>query len=398
MFTEPVIIEIHTSDRGTYKRCRRRFGWQSTLRENLVRIGPDQKAFFLGTGFHFAMEDFHGYQRFSHPALAFAAYYDAQKEADMPEEAEEALDLAVGMIEYYVEDWIVEHPESFKTLWIEGVPQVEVEIAVDITDLLAERAAYESKSVWFDEILSQYNDERRGPADGRARIQYVCTFDRVCVDSHDRIATLDYKTAASFDELNLQTNPQAGSYDWAANLFYGPVGYKPEGIIWQQHKKTVPHQPKRLAKKGLSVALDQSTTFRLYRKALREEYGEPPWPSKYDGILSILADQQDERGDRFVRREMLRRNEHQREVEQEKIVAEVLEMLDPGLPLYPNPTKDCSWDCAFKVPCLALDDGSDHEFILRTEYAKWAGYKDDWRSRVKYPDTDPSPTVLDFKE
>ncbi|MGH9427243.1 MAG: hypothetical protein ACRD2L_13175, partial [Terriglobia bacterium] len=141
VLTEPDVIEIHGSDRTLFKRCRRRFQWQSTLRDNLVRIGPDHKAFFFGSGVHFALEDYHGYRRFAHPALAFAAYYDAQDPDDLPDEADEVLETATGMLDYYVSDWLIEHPEDFETLWISNedgvlIPQVEVEIAVDITGLL----------------------------------------------------------------------------------------------------------------------------------------------------------------------------------------------------------------------------------------------------------------------
>jgi hypothetical protein len=384
------VIEVHTSDRQTYKRCRRRFGWQSPLRENLIRIGPDQKAFFLGTGFHFALEDFHGYRRFAHPALAFAAYYDAQKPSDMPDEADEALELATGMLMYYADDWIVEHPEPYETLVVDRKPQVEVEVAVDITGILYDAGVDRG---WLDEVL-----------DGKS-VHYVTTYDRVVIDKHDRIYGLDYKTAASFDELNLQTNPQAGAYDWSMALFYGPVGYKPEGMVWQQHKKAFPVSPPLVyvgkKRESFSLKIDQPTTYRLYMKAINERYGalaKVPYPliEDYTKMLAHLGNLQDENGDQYIRREVLRRNQYQREVEQGKIVDEVLEMLDPDLPLYPNPTKDCSWDCPFKAPCLAMDDGSDWESILETEYVQWAGYRDDWRSRVKYPDNQPAEPTLSF--
>jgi hypothetical protein len=357
-----------------------------TLRENLVRIGPDQKAFFLGTGFHFALEDYWGYRRFEHPVLAFAAYFDAQKDEDLPDEAEEALDLACGMLTYYVEEWLAEHPEEYETLWVGGVPQVEVEVAIDITGLLLEAQGYnrDGDGQWLTKMLG----------DGEIEVHYVTTFDRVVMDWHDRIWGLDYKTAAQFDELNLQTNPQAGAYDWSMSLFYEPSGYKPEGIIWQQHKKLQPKQPEVLKSGHLSLDVRQATSYRLYKRAVLERYGTIP--DRYLDILAMLGDAQGDEGDRFIRRDLLRRNQKQREVEQTKIVQEVLEMLDPGLPLYPNPTKDCSWDCPFKAPCLAMDDGSDYEYILKSEYAQWAGYKDDWRSRVKYPDASSSEPTFVF--
>lgn len=381
------IVEIHTSDRGTFKRCRRKFGWGSTLRQNLIRIGPDQSAFFLGNGVHFAMEDYHGWRRFAHPALAFAAYYDAQKAKDRPDDAEALLDLGVGMLEYYVEDWLDEHPEPFETLWVNGEPQVEVEVGISLNGILEEHLlSGNSQDARRNGFLLDYLKHHE--------VQYVTTYDRVVIDKHDIIYGLDYKTAAQFDELNLQTNPQSAAYDWSLALFYGPAGYTVGGIWWQQHKKLNPQPPKRVyvGKKNESFSLDfgQTTSFRLYKRAVKEYYGTIP--QKYHEILGVLANAQDENGDRFIRREVLRRNQYQREIEQQKIVLEVFDMLDPDLPLYPNPTKDCSWDCPFKAPCLAMDDGSDYQFLLDSEYTQWAGYKDDWRQRVKYPDDKPSPT------
>lgn len=374
------VIEIHTSDRQLYKRCRRKYGWASTLRDNLVRIGPDQKAFFIGNGVHFALEDWWGYRRFDHPALAFAAYVEAQDPEDLPEEADEALTLATGMLDYYITDWLEEHPEWFKTLWVndgEGIarPQVEVEVAIDLTNLLRERADGNPWMDWLDEVL------------GDKTVEYVTTYDRVVIDDHERLWGFDYKTAATYDELNLLTNPQAGSYDWSMDLFYTPHGYKPEGIIWQQHRKWFPVPPKRvnLGKKneGFSMAVDQATTYRIYKRAIRDYYGTIP--EKYNEMLALLGNAQDDNGDRFVRRDLLRRNQQQRENEQEKILVETLEMLDPNMPLYPNPTKDCSWDCPFKVPCLTMDDGADYQYVLGSEYVQWKGYKDPWRTKVKYP-------------
>lgn len=385
--TDPNLIEIHTSDRQTFKRCRRRFQWGSTTRDNLVKVGqPENPNFFLGTGFHFALEDYWGWRRFAHPALAFAAYYDAQKADDLPDEAEALLDLAIGMLSYYVEDWLAQWPEPYETLWVPNAqtgrsePQCEVEVKIDITDMLFEQAEKDGGSEWLAEVLN-----------GR-RVVYVTTYDRVVIDAHERILVEDYKTAAQFDDLNLQTNPQAGAYDWSADLFYSPLGFKVEGMIWEQHKKAVPAAPRlvNVGKKneGLSLNMAQHTTYRLYLREVKRHYnGEVPL--QYSEIIGALANSQDDNGDGFIRREILRRNSHQREIEQANLIAEVLEMLDPGLPLYPNFTRDCS-GCPFKIPCLVMGDGGDFEHVLATEYTQWQGYRDDWRSRIRYPEPIPA--------
>ena len=38
--------------------------------------------------------------------------------------------------------------------------------------------------------------------------------------------------------------------------------------------------------------------------------------------------------------------------------------------LYPNPTKDCSWDCRMLPVCGMMDDGSDWESVLQINYTK----------------------------
>lgn len=380
----PGSIEIHTSDRGTYKRCRRKYEWGSTVQENLTPIGPEKDTFFLGSGFHFALEDFFGYRRFSHPALAFAAYYDAYNRDELPDEADSLLDLAVGMLTYYVEDWLAQWPDPFETLWVGGKPQVEVEVAIDITDDLFNFGLYNGMPDmrWLQEEMERRNVDK---------IVYVTTFDKVVIDKHERIYPVDYKTAAQFDMLNLQTNPQAGAYDWSADAFYTPLGFTVEGMVWQQHKKAVPERPKlvNIGKKneGLSTDVRQQTTYRLYLREVKRHH-KGIVPATYAKMLGDLANMQDDYGDRYVRREVLRRNPHQREMVKAQILEEVLEMLDPGLPMYPNFTKDCSWDCPFKTPCLAKEDGMDFEHTLSTEYQAWAGYKDDWRGKIKWPVTE----------
>jgi hypothetical protein len=67
-------------------------------------------------------------------------------------------------------------------------------------------------------------------------------------------------------------------------------------------------------------------------------------------------------------------------------------MLNPELPLYPNPTRDCMWDCSFRSVCLAMDDGSDWQFILNSEFAV-RNEEDPWRKRIKWPDQEPLEQV-----
>jgi hypothetical protein len=70
---------------------------------------------------------------------------------------------------------------------------------------------------------------------------------------------------------------------------------------------------------------------------------------------------------------------------------EVHEMLDPDIPIYPNPTRDCGWDCNYRDVSAMMDDGSDWEWMLQTEFKPFIGYDDSWRKRVEWPkDTNAS--------
>src|SRR3954468_7715100 len=71
-----VVARIRTSDRIGFKRCRRRWGWNSHLRGNL---GPKeaQNPLWFGTGMHFALEDYHGFNVYGSPTEAFKAYCSA---------------------------------------------------------------------------------------------------------------------------------------------------------------------------------------------------------------------------------------------------------------------------------------------------------------------------------
>ena len=185
--SNPRIAVIRTSDRISFKNCRRRWGWSSHLRHNL---GPREgiSPLWYGTGFHFALEDFHGYNRFGHPKAAFLAYVKARIEHDpqrLPEDYKELTKLGEDMCDYYIL-WLQQRKNNIlKTYWHEGVPQVEVNFRFEIP---------------FDQaLLERY---------GYDRAVYSGTIDRVCVDDNGWLWPMDYKTAAQIATLHYSTDPQ----------------------------------------------------------------------------------------------------------------------------------------------------------------------------------------------
>lgn len=351
------IAKIRTSDRISFKRCRRRWGFSSSLKMNRQE-DEARTPLWLGTGFHFAMEDYHGYNKYSHPSGAFKAYCEATRKAPSkryPEDWKDGAELAIGMLDYYVE-WL-QTRNPLQTFWYNGKPQVEVRFEIPLP--------------LPEELLRKY---------GWDAAVYQGTLDRVCIDEHDRLWILDFKTAKQFSITHLDTDPQVSAYTWAGTVLYPnkPIA----GMIYQQHKKVVPTGPEFLSSsKRFSTAKLQATTHRLYKKALDNLYGQAKnAPAGNIEFLNYLASIEGPDEDPLIRRDWEYRNITQLEAEGEKILMEVADMLNPDLSMYPNPTRDCSWDCFGKAACIMMDDGSDWESELMTSTISRDDEDDNWRN------------------
>lgn len=354
------VAVVRTTDRIMFKRCRRRWGWQSHMRQNL---GPKQNAapLWLGSGFHFALEDFHGYNRFGHPKAAFDAYVMAtkKKSSRLPEDWRELTELGQAMLEYYADDWLIGR-EPLETYWFNGKPQVEVSIKVDVPA--------------DPEMLKRY---------GIDRVVYSLTLDRVSIDEVGNLWIVEYKTAKQFGTTHFTVDPQVSAYCWAASHVYDrPV----VGVIYQQHKKELPKFPEPMASGRLSVNKSQRTTHRLYRKALINQYGDiQRAPADNVNYLNWLAAQDSPDADMYIRRDRVERNVHSHQSEGTKILLELEDMLNPDLPLYPNPTRDCSFMCPFLSACVSIDDGSDWEYELQLMMETRDAEYDPWRRLLPKP-------------
>ena len=96
-------LHIHTHDRIQFKRCRRKWLFKSPLRMHLEPDPPlEILPLWFGTGIHFALEDFYGYNRFGDPVLALEAYLETFNPEDLPEGAVEEVALGMKMLDYYM--------------------------------------------------------------------------------------------------------------------------------------------------------------------------------------------------------------------------------------------------------------------------------------------------------
>jgi hypothetical protein len=355
------VILLRTSDRSLFRRCRRLWGWISHLKMGL-QVREQADYLWFGTGIHFALEDFHGYNVYGHAGRAFLAYVEASRRADnLPGTWQEHVVLGLGMMSYYSDYWLV-HRDPLQTLWIDGVPQVEVNTQIDL-----------------------------GVRDKRGRrILYGLTMDRMLQDEHDQLWICEYKTAKQFREYHFDFDEQITSYAWGATKLYQQ---KIAGVVYMQFKKQVPQLPRVLSTGEISVDKRQPTTAALYTKMLMDMFGSlTNVPQKYVLFLNGLISEDTEDADRFINRTNVERNEYQIARFEERLHLELEDMLNEDLPLYPNFTNDCSWGCPLQHACLGMEDGSDYEQTLASYVRRSDRYyfepKEDtsWHKALPHPE------------
>lgn len=364
-------VIIRTSDRIAFKHCRRKWGFSSHLKMNLSPKALASPLWF-GSAVHYALEDFHGYNVYKRPANAFKAYCLSTAKnfkRELPPDAQEHYRLGLQMMDYYVDYWLASYPRpADQTYWEDGVPQVEVNFEIPIP-------------INPESTPLLWNLMRRCGADC---VLYRGTIDRVAIDEYDRLWIVEYKTAKIYQATHYQTDPQVTTYVWAASQIYSkPVA----GVIYHQFVKKEPKGPPLLVSGGLSTAQNLVTSYPLYAEALTNLYGSiNAAPSKNKDKLNMLMKAETADRDRYIIREKIHRNVQQCSGEAWKILMELEDILNPDLPLYPNPTRDCARMCSFTAPCINMDDGSDWEQLLDELYMPRDTEIDRlWRRRLPDP-------------
>ncbi len=303
------------------------------------------------------MEDYHGYNHYGHPVEAFRAYVDAcrayhsRHKHGLPDDWEEQRTLGEGILEHYL-IWSKER-DTLKTAWIDGEPQVEitVHIPLDIE-----------------------------PPPGFDKVVYQFTLDRL-VEIDDEYWIQDWKFYKQFSTANLELDQQMSAYIWGAKAYYEkPIA----GGILHEFRKVLPDAPRILASGKLSTAEHQRTTHRLYREAIIEIYGDvDKAPKPLIHRLNDFAARETEDRDDFIKRTRTRRSELQTQSQGSLIMMEARDMCNPELPLYPNPTRDCSWDCSLQDICLMVDRDDDWGDLLNELTVQRVEENKAWRQHLQ---------------
>lgn len=400
---------IRTSDRRTFRRCLRKWDFQSSLRGNWQHIGTEQNInFWFGSAIHFSMEDYHGENKFGDPRKAFWAYYQAFPADELPMGAEAHYELGMAMLSYYL-TWYKRHNDvtGFETALVDPETHqlynpyqvkktdrmeyaVEQSFILPLNTYVAVDANDNIRKAFFNVqdpscISFTYN----GIECDIVPICYHGTMDRIVCDKYGRYWILDYKTAKGADTNKLDTDDQISAYLWAFEKWFG---IKPYGFIYLQLTKEAVQEPKRLKNGELSVDKKQKTTYSLLKQEIINDYGTVnAAPSKLIQFLNHMASIESPEGDRFIRWDFVKRTPEQIKSTEEHIMGELHHMLWEDLYCYPSPTRDCIWDCPCRDLCLALDRKDEtavNEFMQNFEQRprNEDGNLDPWRENIPWPE------------
>jgi len=414
------IIPLHTSDRATFKACRRRWFWSSPAQQNLV---PKQSVygvylpFWFGTGIHYALQRYYNPALQEDPEVTFDYWYNLQWEGGIISEEEihefedrkpflhtdghwriEGLcdmlpnpdgeewelhhQLGKGMMRFYKE--FAEREDDFTVVNTEHLFSVPILTPTGeplyMQDTRTMPVGWEPNDVPSNDygplMMIPDDDLSKGvfkQVHARGRMDLIVqsnkTGNYVLIDhkTHGAAITEDYFRHLDLDE-------QVTTYSWAAeqeaamhSLPYTSIA----GIVYQVLRKAYPSPPSLLSNGMPSVnRAKESTTARMFDKAIKDLGLSSAYENdeKLKSYYTYLVDMGDKQ---FVWRESVVRNAQQKASAGMRLYLEALDMLAPDIRIYPNPTKDYGCiKCAFRQPCVSLEAGYDWESMIADNYER----------------------------
>lgn len=410
------IIPIHTSDRVTFKQCRRKWDWSSPARNNLTRrvdVYGIYPPFWFGTGIHYAVQKYYDPEYVEDPVVAFETWYNHQVNggiittdelesgeftdrnptqtpnglwkvdglADlMPyfdaDEFDEYKDTGIGMMEYYKE--YAQAHDNFTVIAVEQTFSVPITdnngnpiYMVDTRQMPEDWEPRPELENVLGPLMEHNGTSWTKQVHARGRM------DQIIQDNESgRYGLRDYKTTSRIDDdyfRHLDLDEQCTTYSWAAEqlaIIYDLPFKTIDFIDYQALLKNYP-KPPTVNKRGFPLSLNrqtESTTPEMFAEAIdvlgiRKLYDMTEQAQNY---YAWLVETQDRR---FINTYRVRRNKHQKYNCGRRLYFEAMDMLDPDLSIYPNPTKDYSClNCWFRPPCVMVEDGGDYKILLTDGY------------------------------
>lgn len=397
------VIPIHTSDRASFKRCRRYWEWTSPMRMNLTTrksIHGISFPLWFGTGIHKALEMYYDPFLRRDPVETFLTWYNIQTLGGLVVREEYENGMAHGLkfvAKFDIVDGIAHtfqyqglfdmlpdpDPEQFKTHYDLGVGMMTwYKQYAERHDNFAIIAAEHDFSIPLRNARNRLI-RKRDPRDGKVKqVHYRGRLDGIIQNlENGRYGIMDHKSAAKADgdeyARKLEKDEQVTSYLWAGEVeakMYGLEYENLDYVLYNTLWKGYPAPPEivgiseKSPKGRPSMDRNQMTTPALWYQAVKD-CGADKWLATNEKAQAYAQYLLDAGDDMFIRRDLVRRNRAEIQSVGQRVLMEMADMLDRRVSLYPNPTSHWSClGCAMRAPCIARDDGSDWQQILIDNY------------------------------
>jgi hypothetical protein len=399
-----LVHEIHTSERKSFRGCRRRWNW---IFQEYYYPQVTAKPLEFGVAFHNAMEVLYTPETWKMDRqivlnAAIQAFVDTcdkqlkkysenyEPTSEVLEDYNERVELGKGMLKYYASQVAPKYDQGWRPI------RVEVEFMVPIQNPGTDEYLYckckRCQKTWKEVYPQLGLEEGNGglweveydPQEGPVGlglwqglpVVLAGRLDMLAEDNYGDYWIVDWKTAARLargdvsgqdrDEF-LDLDDQIGSYVMALRR---KLGLRVRGFVYVELKKAFPVAPERNKTIRLgrmySVNKNQAVDYETYRDCVAENDQQAYEAGLYDDFLKWLQ----EEGQNFYGRYQIPKTDEELEELERELFLEAQDMVDPNLRIYRNSGRFNCGFCAFRQPCLEKTRQGDYLYMLETLYDK----------------------------
>lgn len=331
------MYNIHISDIRSFLKCRRAWAWASPLRDNLEPSLP-YAPFYVGRAVHYCIEM---WKIADVPFNISLDRFLENEKAQMGEidyiDLEQNLQLVRKILHHYEVTW---------------------------TNALGD---FSDNNLEFIEMERPFTVPLNLPY--RKDVFLEGRFDGIVQRKDDRSFWIfETKTTRSISEFikTLYNDNQCTVYTWAANQL---KDFPIKGVLYNIIRKAAPEEPHLVSGGLLSQNKAQKVSYFSYLDAIKRThpaFEDSHIQSYYGEFLYKLQNMPNE----FFMRQPVRRTQEETEATMAHVRYIASDMINEGLPLYPNPSwLSCTY-CQFRNPCVATERGQDVKPFLEAEFRR----------------------------
>lgn len=365
--SETRVTLMRNSERSTFRDCMLRWDWVYNR-----RLQPVQRrgALEFGTLVHEALAERYppGRKRGVHPSKTFERLYKEHRSAFSQWDEEgnriDALELGVAMLDGYVDEYGEDdHIEIIAP---------EMPLSVDVYGPTGKFLCR-----WVGRGDAMYVNLARSTSRRRS------------------IGFMEHKTAKSIEEdLSIISGygEQGLSYWWAGSIVMKNMGLlkgneQIEHVLFNWLRKALPDQrPRNAQGHRLNKPTKDALLDRASRMGVLGSAGKKPTVDSLTTVLelagvdvALLGEPSKTQPATLFHRQIMDFGDSEKESINRRIRHEAWMMArarEGKLPILKNPSKDCSWKCAFRDACEVHEMGGDWESILELDFEEWNPYSD----------------------